>query len=88
MSAATNFNPTLYGELLAKFLPKRIQSEQELESATALLLNLDERENLSPEEEALAEVLTVLIEDYEDKHYPLPDVSPHESLKARWRIVA
>ncbi len=24
----------------------------------------------------------MLIEDYEDKHYPLPDVPPHEALKA------
>ena len=35
-----------------------------------------------PEEDALAEVLTLLIEDYEEKHYPLPHISPHESLKA------
>lgn len=62
MSAATNFNPTVYAGLLAKFLPKPIGSERELEAATALLLELDERENLSLEEEALAEVLTVLIE--------------------------
>jgi HTH-type transcriptional regulator/antitoxin HigA len=82
MSAATNFNSTVYARLLAKFLPKPIQSERELEAATALLLELDERNDLSPEEEALAEVLTVLIEDYEDKHYPLPDVAPHEALKA------
>jgi HTH-type transcriptional regulator / antitoxin HigA len=82
MSAATNFNPTVYARLLAKFLPKPIQSEPELEAATALLLELDERTGLSPQEEALAELLTVLIEDYEDKHYPLPDVPPHESLKA------
>ncbi len=82
MNAATNFNPTIYAALLAKFLPKPIQSERELETATALLLELDEREYLSLEEEALAEVLTVLIEDYEDKHYPLPDVPPHESLNA------
>ena len=82
MSAATNFNPTVYARLLAKFLPKPIQSERELETATALLLELDERTDLSPEEAALAEVLTVLIEDYEDKHYPLPDVPPHEALKA------
>jgi HTH-type transcriptional regulator/antitoxin HigA len=82
MSAATNFNPTVYAGLLTKFLPKPIQSETELEAATALLLDLDERTDLSPEEEALAEVLTVLIEDHEEKHYPLPDVAPHESLKA------
>jgi len=30
---------------------------------------------LSPEEEALAEVLTLLIEDYEEKYHPLPRVS-------------
>ena len=30
-----------------------------------MLLQLDEREDLSSEEEALAEVLTLLIEDYE-----------------------
>jgi HTH-type transcriptional regulator/antitoxin HigA len=82
MSAVTNFNPTVYARLLARFLPKPIQSDRELEAATALLLELDERNDLSPEEEALAEVLTVLIEDYEDKHYPLPDVPPHEALKA------
>jgi HTH-type transcriptional regulator/antitoxin HigA len=82
MSALTNFNPSVYAELLAKFLPKPIQSERELDAATALLLELDERADLSPEESAVAEVLAVLIEDYEDKHYPLPDVLPHESLKA------
>jgi len=47
-----------------------------------MLLGLDERDNLTPEEEALAEVLTLLIEDYEGKRYPMPGVSPNESLKA------
>jgi HTH-type transcriptional regulator/antitoxin HigA len=45
-----------------------------------MLLELDERDDLSPEEEALAEVL--LIDDYEHKHHPLPRVSPNESLVA------
>ena len=35
-------------------------------------LALDDRDDLSPGEEALAEVLTLLIEDYEGKHYPCP----------------
>ena len=47
MNAATNFNPTIYAGLLAKLLPKPIQSERELEASTALLLELDEREDLS-----------------------------------------
>ena len=82
MSAAISFNSRVYAGLLAKFLPKPIRSKRELEAATALLLEWDEREDLSVEEEALAEVLTVLIEDYEDKHYKLPDVPPQESLAA------
>jgi HTH-type transcriptional regulator/antitoxin HigA len=82
MSAATSFDPTVYARLLTKFLPKPIQSERELKAATALLLELDERTDFSAEEEAVAEVLSVLVEDYEDKHYPLPDIPPHESLRA------
>ena len=69
-------------KILTPNLPKPIQSERELDAATAILLELDERTDLSPEEDALAEVLAVLIEDYEDKHYSLPDVPPHESLRA------
>ena len=46
------------------------------------LMSLDERTGLSPEEIALAELLTLIIEDYENKCYPLPRVSPAESLKA------
>ena len=48
---------------------------------TELLLKLDEREDLSPEEEQLAEMLTILIEECEAKHYPLPPVAPREALK-------
>jgi HTH-type transcriptional regulator/antitoxin HigA len=43
---------------------------------------LDDRDDLSLEQEALAEVLTLLIEDYEKKNYHLPQVSPYESLNA------
>jgi hypothetical protein len=46
-------------------------------------LALDECDDLSPEEEALAEILTLLIEDYEEKHYPLPRVSPNASTEAQ-----
>jgi HTH-type transcriptional regulator/antitoxin HigA len=59
-----------------------IQSEDEHQRLMQILLELDEREDLSPEEEALAEVLTLLIEDSEEKRHPLPAVSPHESRQA------
>lgn len=82
MSTLTEINDVAYAKLLARSLPKPIRSRGEHVRLTAMLLELDEREDLSAEEEALAEVLTLLIEDYEEKHYPLPRVSPNESLKA------
>jgi len=82
MRATIEIDDSAYAELLAKSLPRPIRDDREHERLTSLLLELDEREDLSPEEEALAEVLTLLVEDYEEKRYPLPRVSPHESLKA------
>ena len=82
MSTILEINDSAYADLLAKSLPRPIRSDEELNRLTHMLLELDEREELSPEEEALAEVLTLLIEDYEAKHHPLPYVSPNESLKA------
>ena len=61
---------------------KPVPTVAEHSRLTGLLLQLDEREDLSPEEEALGEVLTLLIEDYEEKYHPLPRVSPNEALRA------
>ena len=82
MSTTTEIRDSIYAKLLAKSLPRPIRSEAEHERLTATLLALDERDDLSPEEEALAEVLTLLIEDYEEKYHPLPRVSPNASLNA------
>jgi HTH-type transcriptional regulator/antitoxin HigA len=82
MSVALQMNNAAYAKLLVKVLPRPIREDREHERLTQMLLRLDERDDLSPEEEALAEVLTLLIEDYEEKCYPMPRVSPNESLKA------
>ena len=82
MSTTIEIKEAVYAKLLAKSLPRPIQSEAEHTRLMEILLRLDEREDLSPEEDALAEVLTLLIEDYEEKHHPLPRVSPTESLNA------
>lgn len=82
MSTTLEIKDSVYAELLAKSLPRPIHSGSEHARLTGMLLELDEREDLSPEEEALAEVLTLLIEDYEEKYHPLPRVPPHESLQA------
>jgi HTH-type transcriptional regulator/antitoxin HigA len=82
MSTTIEIKDSVYAKLLAKSLPRPIHSLAEHHRLTEMLIEFDERDDLSPEEEALAEVLTLLIEDYEEKNYPLPHVSPNESLNA------
>jgi HTH-type transcriptional regulator/antitoxin HigA len=82
MSTTIEIKDSAYAKLLAKFLPRPIHTAAEHRRLTRMLLQLDEREDLSPEEEALAEVLALLIDDYEEKYHPLPRVSPNESLNA------
>lgn len=82
MNTAIEIRDSVYGKLLVKSLPRPVRSDAELARLTALLLELDDRDNPSAEEQALAEMLTLLIEDYEEKYHPLPSVPPHESLTA------
>ncbi len=47
------------------------------------LQELDSRhESLTPEQRELAELYTALMEAYEDRHYPVPHVTPIEFLQA------
>jgi HTH-type transcriptional regulator/antitoxin HigA len=82
MSTTIEIKDSVYAKLLAKSLPRPIRTDAEHARFAQTLLALDEREDLSPEEQALAEILTLLIEDYEEKYHPLPRVSPGESLNA------
>jgi len=65
-----------YAALLAKALPAVIHSERENERCIALLEELDRRPNPTAAERLLAELLTVLIEEFEDKNYALKEASP------------
>jgi HTH-type transcriptional regulator/antitoxin HigA len=80
MIATVEIRVSAYAELLAKTLSQPIRSDAEHARIVQTLLALDEPEDPHPEDEALAEVLTLLIEDYEEKHHPLPRVSPTQSL--------
>lgn len=72
-----------YAELVVKVLPTAIQSEEEYEIMLANINELMSRseDSLSPEEIRLLDTLAILVESYEDEHYPMPDVPPHEVLK-------
>ncbi len=72
-------NP-IYGKLLANALPKVIQTEKENDRYMKTLLALEQKDTLTPEEKDLADLLTLLIEDFEEKHYHLPRASPLEAI--------
>lgn len=71
------FNPDIYSELLAKHQSRIIKTEEENENFLAIVEELLSRPNLSPEEDALLELLVKLIEDFEEKHYHLNVSTPH-----------
>jgi HTH-type transcriptional regulator/antitoxin HigA len=66
-----------YATLLAKTLPAVIHSEKENERYTSLLEELDRKgSKLSTAEQRLADLLTLLIEDFEERHYALKPATP------------
>ena len=78
MSTATS-RPE-YAELLARTLPSVIHSEKENERYLAMLEELDEKGKLTSAEQRLAELLTLLIENFEDKAYALKPAKPIDVL--------
>jgi len=71
-----------YKTLLSKIAPKVIQTEEQSASYVEILRDLDHQSGrLSEAEKELAELLTVLIEDFEDKHYQLPRATPVGTLR-------
>jgi HTH-type transcriptional regulator/antitoxin HigA len=70
-----------YQRLLGRALPRVIRTEAENEHYLELLAQLDARsDNLTPAEKELADLLTLLIEDFEEQHYALKAASPLEVL--------
>lgn len=66
-----------YAALLRKTPPKVIQSEQENEAYSEILYELDRRSNsLTRAEREFAELLTLLVEDFEEKRFALPRAKP------------
>lgn len=71
-----------YPELLAKHPPRLIRTEAENERFTRLLEDLDGRHaSLTRAERELADLLTLLIENFEEQRYRLPKASPLEAVR-------
>jgi HTH-type transcriptional regulator / antitoxin HigA len=71
-----------YQALLRRVPPKVIRTEDENHAYTEILYELDRRgTKLTPAEKELAELLTLLIEDFEERHYRLPRAKPVEVVR-------
>ena len=82
-SAKRRLDPGRYGRLLAERLRTVIGTEKENEKMLAAIWELMKKgdEHLSAEELALLELMSVLVERFEEEHYPRPDSAPHRILQ-------
>lgn len=72
-------NPA-YTNLLAKVPPKVIRSEAENEYYIEALYALEQKRSLTREEKEFADLLTLLIEDFEERRYQMPPATPLQAL--------
>jgi HTH-type transcriptional regulator / antitoxin HigA len=73
-------NRNVYGDLLDQHQPKAIKTEAENEAAINLAESLEHRQR-TPEEDALLELLIILIEKFEETSYPLPNLESDRMLR-------
>jgi len=79
--AAEITNPKEYAHLLGDALPHVIHTESENDRCTAVLEKLLRQKKRTAEENRLAELLTLLIEEFEEKEYALPAGDPIDLLR-------
>ena len=72
-------NPA-YTRLLAKVPPKVIRTEAENEYYIEALYSLEQKRSLTREEKEFSDLLTLLIEDFEERRYQLPRATPLQAL--------
>ncbi|MGB0562507.1 MAG: helix-turn-helix domain-containing protein [Spirulinaceae cyanobacterium] len=73
-------NPKSYAKLLAFYQPKVIETEAENDRALSLTSELEHKGDRTAEEDAILDLLIALIEKFEEKHYPIPEGSPHSTI--------
>lgn len=75
-------DPDSYLQLLQKFPPRPIRSQADLEATQIIIDGLLDADALTSEEKDYLDVLGTLVQDYEDKHIPIPDLSGIDLLRA------
>jgi HTH-type transcriptional regulator / antitoxin HigA len=80
-------DPAKYGRLLAETFPAVITSESEYDRAAPLMKKLAviPEDEITPEQERLLDLLTLLIETYDETHYQIPGAAAHEVIRLLMR---
>jgi HTH-type transcriptional regulator/antitoxin HigA len=61
--------------------PRLIHSDEELAEYTDALFKLTAKPDPTPDEEEAIELMTLLVERYEEEHYPVPEAEPADVLR-------
>lgn len=80
-TTAIHLDEKAYGQLLKRTLPHVIHTDEECARLTDELMRIDNLEKPSAEERGLADLLTVLIQEYEERRYPIRKASPLQVLQ-------
>ena len=73
--------PSTYIQLLEKFPPRPIKSQEEMLATQKVIDSLIDRAPLTPDEEDYLNVLGTLVYEYEQTQAPIPDIDGVELLK-------
>lgn len=71
-----------YGNLLTATLPQVIETDEECVRVEKIVADLLNKKSPSPEEDKLLDLLSDLIEAYEDKVYVIEKGDPHRMLRS------
>lgn len=68
-------------EMIRKGAPRLIRNDEELAEYTQALFELTSKCDPTPEEDDAIELMTLLVERYEQERYPAPEAEPAEVLR-------
>jgi HTH-type transcriptional regulator/antitoxin HigA len=68
-------------EMIRRGAPRLIRNDEELTEYTAALFDLTAKAEPTAEEEEAIELMTLLVERYEQERYPVPEAEPVDVLR-------
>jgi len=68
-------------EMIQRGAPRLIHNDEELAEYTAALFALTAKADPTPDEEHAIELMTLLVERYEQERYPVPKAEPADVLR-------